>query len=131
MHYKYLVMPGYVNSQDGDRHPISSRQVMELYQVPTQLCLIPDLQKEFRGYNPSDIMDLIPLLPDQYGDYINPDLRVRDFVDLGILTEREFRIMRAREIYHERLRPRWLRRLLHPSVAISLLVGAVVTELLI
>lgn len=37
---KYLVFPGMVRAQDGDRHYIGARQLMDLYGVPIEECIV-------------------------------------------------------------------------------------------
>jgi hypothetical protein len=66
---KYLVIPGNVRSRnDGDIHYISARQLMQLYGVNPDECVIYD--NRFGGRQYSD--ELIPLRPMFNGNYTLP-----------------------------------------------------------
>jgi len=62
--YKYIVYPGYVNSEDG-LHFISANQLIELYNVDPKECIIYNdmLKKVF------NIKNLISLRSRYDGDY--------------------------------------------------------------
>lgn len=61
---KYLIMPGYVFSADGDKHYINASMLMGLYKVPQNECLIFNEKLSDRFYK-----GLIVLAPMNNGDY--------------------------------------------------------------
>jgi len=62
---KYLVCPGYVTSQnDGDTHFVGARELMELYRVNPELCVIREWG-DHRAYP----KELIRLAPQRSGNY--------------------------------------------------------------
>lgn len=65
---KYLVVPGKVRSQDGDVHTVSAEQLMSLYGVRPQECVVvhPD-RDQWRAPH-----QLIELYPRSNGDYTLP-----------------------------------------------------------
>jgi hypothetical protein len=65
---KYLLMPGYVYSEnDGDKHYISPLQLKNLYNVPMSECLIYN-ERTFKNIP----KDLIVLKPSHSGNYTIP-----------------------------------------------------------
>lgn len=69
---KFLVVPGMVTSKsDGDRHFIGARDLMRLYRVSPEECVVMSEEDVVR-YNPYSSeypMNLIQLLPRYDGDY--------------------------------------------------------------
>lgn len=71
---KYLVVPGFVTSKtDGDRHFISSRQLMDLYGVVADDCHIASHPSHLDGFNIGGENPLIILSPRYDGDYTLPE----------------------------------------------------------
>lgn len=67
---KYAVHPGYIHSiSDSGMHYISAQQLMRLYNVNPQECIIVDSKRpeNTRGYK--DMDKLIPLFPRGDGKY--------------------------------------------------------------
>lgn len=65
---KYVIYPGWVGSRnDGDRHFVSSTQLMELHRVAPSECVI--MRSGVRPHGVSK--DLIPLFPRTDGNYHN------------------------------------------------------------
>ena len=70
--HKYLVVPGVVFAQDGDRHYIKADQLMHLYGVRRADCLVThgnDKGSKVRGYTPEYLRGLIRLEPRSDGNY--------------------------------------------------------------
>ncbi len=66
---KYLVIPGWVKSKtDGDRHYITARELMQLYKVPPNECVVFDIRFPDKMYYEG----LIELKPSYNGDYTLP-----------------------------------------------------------
>lgn len=67
---KYLVIPGYIISQnDGQRHFIGASQLISLYKVNPEECVI---DTERRGLQ-NEYKDLIRLEPNYMGNYKIPE----------------------------------------------------------
>lgn len=62
---KYLVIPGYVDSKNGERHFISARKLIWLYGVDPKDCIV----KHFENSMQEIRSDLIILQPDYSGNY--------------------------------------------------------------
>lgn len=65
---RYLVIPGVMFSQDGDRHYVSARQLMTLYNVPLKECLAICRPEEWQGLRFEHLAPLIALTP-TVGEY--------------------------------------------------------------
>ena len=71
---KYLLMPGYINSQhDNDEHYISPVQLKNLYNVPMSECIIHNPARGSAG-----LEDLIVLKPQFDGNYTLPQDKESD-----------------------------------------------------
>lgn len=74
--YLYAVYPGYVVSDDCDKHFITAAKLMELYRVQPCLCLVVNPRNHYSSMGYSRLMELaeglIPLKPDSNGDYKLP-----------------------------------------------------------
>jgi hypothetical protein len=68
---KFLVCPGWVTSKnDGDRHWITAHQLMQLYMVRPEQCLIQGEAAELHIIGRRfDTEHLIPLRPSYHGHY--------------------------------------------------------------
>ena len=76
---KYIIWPGYVTSRrDGDRNYITAAQLMHLYRVPQQNCVLappPDdrsLQAKIKRKQLTGIKGLVHLTPRSDGNYTLP-----------------------------------------------------------
>ena len=68
---KYVVYPGYVRSKyDGDRHYITAKQLIKLYEVNPLKCHIVDFNQP-KTYRGKDFRPYISLIPRYNGDYKN------------------------------------------------------------
>lgn len=71
--YLYAVYPGYVVSNDGDKHFITAVKLMELYSVQPCLCLVVNPRNHYSSTEYSRLMEvveeLIPLRPNSNGAY--------------------------------------------------------------
>lgn len=68
---KYLICPGHIISgTDGDKHYISASQLMALYKVDREDCIIYDIDQH-KGYQMGEFANLIVLRPRGDGDYRN------------------------------------------------------------
>lgn len=67
---KYLVIPGFVISQyDGDKHFISSLQLIRLYRVRREECIICDTREMLeRRYQTSSLHEISQILNRQYNN---------------------------------------------------------------
>jgi len=70
MRKKYMCHGGYVYSNDGDRHYVSSYQLPFLYAVPRDKCICLTDEIETLGYN---VDEYIHLYPQSNGDYTIPE----------------------------------------------------------
>lgn len=71
---KYIVYPGFVISDDGDRHYISASQLMDLYNVNPNECRVLIWRRgvaNTRGRNKEDLKNLISPYPRRDGKYHN------------------------------------------------------------
>jgi hypothetical protein len=68
---KFLICPGWVTSKnDGDRHYITAHQLMRLYMVRPEQCLIQGEAAELHIIGRRfDTLKLIPLRPSYHGHY--------------------------------------------------------------
>lgn len=61
---KFAIFPGYVRSiQDGDMHFISAADLMNLYGVRQEECVIVDPHSNFTSYPGIDLSKLLHLKP--------------------------------------------------------------------
>jgi hypothetical protein len=67
---KYVVVPGYVYSRDGDRHFVNADQLQQLYGVNSSECLVEPSGDRARGYTRPE--GAIVLHPKSNGDYSLP-----------------------------------------------------------
>lgn len=63
MSYKYLLLPGYVVSDDGDRHYVGAVRLTKLYGVNMNECLIKARQHDLRAFSPEFLAKLRVLKP--------------------------------------------------------------------
>lgn len=77
---KYLLCPGMVDSaKDRDSHYISAKQLMVLYRVRPDECVVDDDRRDrLSGADREWLAELIVLAPRFDGDYSMPVARVRD-----------------------------------------------------
>lgn len=70
---KYLVLPDFVRSRsDGDKHWISGRDLIRLYDVNPAECMT--INGFTHGYSDKYLSSLIPLRPQESGDYTLPQI---------------------------------------------------------
>jgi hypothetical protein len=74
--HKYLVMPGWVYSADGDEHWITASQLIKLYGVKPSECLVNQNADSLRGYSNEYIQSLKHLWPLSSGNYPTRHQRV-------------------------------------------------------
>jgi hypothetical protein len=68
MSKKYLVVPGYVYSDDGDQHWVSALRLMHLYGVDPRHCVV-----KYNGLPGQHNDGLIRLGPRSDGKYVIPE----------------------------------------------------------
>ena len=81
----YVLLPGEVTSiNDGQRHQISSRQLISCYKVPAHLCVVYESSKVdaqgslYHKPNRWKLEQLTPLAPDFYGVYKIPEGKLNE-----------------------------------------------------
>lgn len=68
---RFAVYPGYVSSRnDWDRHYISAQQLMSLYQVRPEECVVIRDDRDLIGRRDGDLDRLMPLCPRWGVDYV-------------------------------------------------------------
>lgn len=94
---RYIVMPGYVFSDcDGDRHYITSDQLVKLYGLRVGEYLVGPHPKDRDGWrNDSELMELHP--QSTYASYTN----FREAIDLLRHLDTALDLQKSKEVEHD------------------------------